>query len=81
MKLITTLFVWCSMMLLASTAQATTDAAAGAIYPVDVQVVGGEADGNQFLSVIGQIKDKIDTSVEKTDSVQNIRHGWYHTEL
>lgn len=46
MKLITTLFVWCSMMLLASTAQATTDAAAGAIYPVDVQVVGGEADGN-----------------------------------
>jgi len=67
MKLITTLFVWCSMMLLASTAQAATDAAAGAIYPVDVQVVGGEADGNQFLSVIGQIKDKIDTSVEKIE--------------
>jgi hypothetical protein len=46
---------------------AATDASKGAIYPVEVEAVGGESEGNKFLSVIGKVKDKIDTSVEKIE--------------
>ena len=61
MKFITRLFAICSFALLAQAATASTD---GTIYPVDVQAVAGEADGNKFLSLIADVKDKIDTSVE-----------------
>lgn len=65
MKLITHLLTLLSLMLLAQTSMAA--AASGAIYPVEVSAVGGESEGNQFLSVIGKVKDKIDTDIKKIE--------------
>ena len=67
MNIVIRLFAICSLTLLTQLSLAATDAAKGAIYPVEVEAVGGESEGNRFLSVIGKVKDKIDTSVAKIE--------------
>lgn len=71
MILITRLLMCALLLLPASLLQANsshTDAIKnGAIYPVEVQAVSGESEGNQFLSLIGNIQQQIDTSVKKIE--------------
>lgn len=66
MILITRTLIGIFLLLPASLLQAS-GSSDGAIYPVEVAAVGGESDGNQFLSVIGTIKEKVDTSIEKIE--------------
>ncbi|WP_419813412.1 hypothetical protein [Bacterioplanoides sp.] len=70
MKLITRLLTCVLLLLSASLLQANGNSTAvnnGAIYPVDIQAVAGESDGNQFLSLIGTVQQQIDTSVKKIE--------------